>query len=498
MFLNSLSAGPSSDPAHDFWFQPAGMSGSTLSGSIVTADSAMRLSTVYKCIKVIAETIGMLPMHMYRAGFGESRDRVRDDPIARLLSTKPNDWQTPMQFRSMLEAHRSMRGNGYAEIIYGRSGTPEALVPLHPDRVTPEVGANGLPRYRVKDATGTNERVLVPGEILHLAGLSLDGYVGINPIQAEREAIGSAIAARDYGSRFWNNDARPPFWIKVPGSFKDNDQRSDFRSQWQAMYGGSNRGRPAVLDRDMSIQELGISNTDAQWIDSRKYSDVDLCGLWRVPPHKIGILDRATWGNIEQQNMEFVSDCLLPLAVSWEQTIARDLIIDENLFVEMLLEILLRGDTTTRYSAYGKGIQDGWLTRNEVRRLENRNPLAGLDEPLQPLNMTGAGAANLLPDAPRRPGRAAALLAASADRVVRKEVRILQAMSKQGASLPDAFADHARFVADVMAVSAETANAYLVATLQRAQILQDAGKLKSLEIQDWTTTQIAALLQLEG
>lgn len=502
MFLSNLRAGPATDPGHDFWFQPAGVGGPTQSGTVVTADSAMRLSTVYKCIKVLAETIGMLPMHMYRMGSAEQRDRVRDNPVARLLATRPNRWQTPMQFRSMLEAHRSMRGNGYARIYHDATGEPEELVPLHPDRVTPEVAGNGLPRYRVKSPDGAREETLVPGEILHLAGLSLDGYVGLNPIQAEREAIGAAIAARDYGSRFWNNDARPPFWIKVPGQFKDNEMRSTFRSEWQAMYGGANRGRPAVLDRGMEIQELGLSNADAQWIDARKYSDVDICGLWRLPPHKIGILDRATWGNIEHQNIEFVTDTLLPLAVSWEQTIARDLIVDEDLFVELLLELLLRGDTKTRYEAYGKAIQDGWMTRNEARRLENRNPLPGLDEPLQPLNMTRVGAAALpgggAAGMPPPPGRAAALLAANASRVVRKEVRMLQLAIKNGQALDQAFADHGRFVADVLALPQASADAYVAETLARAQVLQDAGQLASLEVQDWTDRQIAALMRLEG
>lgn len=496
MFLTNLRAGPS-DPGHDFWFSPVGSGVATQSGSIVTSDTAMRLSTVYKCIKVLAETIGMLPMHMYRTTSGERRDRVRDDPVARLLAVRPNRWQTPMQFRVMLEAHRSMRGNGYARIVHSADGAPEELIPLHPDRVTPEVARNGLPRYRVKSADGSTEEVLVQGEIMHLTGLTLDGYVGLNPIQAEREAIGAAIAARDYGSRFWNNDARPPFWIKIPGQFKDNEVASNFRDDWQAKYGGNNRGRPAALDRGMEIHELGLSNQDSQWIDSRKYSDVDICGLWRVPPHKIGILDRATWGNIEQQNIEFVTDTLLPLAVSWEQTIQRDLIVDEDLFVELLMELLLRGDTTTRYTAYGKAIQDGWLTRNEARALENRNPLPGLDEPLQPLNMTRAGA-SLLPNTQHRPARAASLLAASAERVVRKESRILQSIARQGGSLAEAFADHARFVADVMAVSHETAQAYASATLQRATALQAADKLKTTEVDDWTVPQTAALMQLEG
>jgi len=489
MFLTNLRAGP---PAgDDFWFSSLDGAAPTLSGAHVSTDTAMRLSTVYKCIKVISETIGMLPLHLYRTEDGRRR-RVTDHPLAKLLATRPNPWQTPMQMRGMLEAHRSLRGNGYARIYTDAGGEPTAIVPLHPDRVTPELADNGTPRYRITNAQGLYEATLLPGEVLHLCGLTLDGYVGVNPIAFEREAIGSAIAARDYGSRFWNNDARPPFWVKFPGTMKDPEARANVRAEWQEMYGGSNRGKPAILDRGMEIHELGLTNADSQWIDARKYSDVDICGLFRVPPHKIGILDRATWGNIEHQNIEFVTDCILPLCVSWEQTVFRDAIIDENLFVEHILEVLLRGDTTSRFNAYGKAIQDGWMTRNEARRLENRDPLPGLDEPLQPLNMTTAGArAMATPPRQTSPGRAAALLQANAARVARKEAGLIAGAFKAGRPMVEAFADHARFVADVMAVSAETAAAYTATAVQRAE------GANTTTIEQWVAAQTAALLQLE-
>lgn len=496
MFLSNLRAGPTTDPGSDFWFSP--VSAPTVSGAVVTTDTAMRLSTVYKCVKVLAETIGMLPMHMYRT-LDKGRERVRGNPVGRLLANNPNRWQTPMQFRMMMEAHRSLRGNAYAEIFYNEAGDPDELVPLHPDRVTPEVAANGMPRYRVRDANGLNERTLVQGEIFHLAGLSMDGYKGLNPIEAEREAVGAAISARDYGSRFWNNDARPPFWVEVPGRFKDNEAGSNFREQWQTLYGGSNRGRPAALDQGMKIHELGINNTDAQWIEARKYSDIDLCGLWRMPPHKIGILDRATWANIEHQNIEFVTDAILPLAVSWEQTVQRDLIVDEALFSEQLLELLLRGDTSTRYEAYGKGIKDGWLTRNEAREKENLNPLPGLDEPLQPLNMTPVGQV-VLPGGGRAgnsPARAAALLAASAERVYRKEVSLL--MRRRAADpIAQVLEGHARFVAEVMAVPLSAAEQYTTTTITAVEQLLASGQvLSAFDSPEWKTKQTAALLRLE-
>lgn len=394
MFLSSSSLQAASadqrDPTSDHWFQPFSQGVVAQSGAVVTSGTAMRLSTVYKCIKAISETISVLPVHVHR-DTADGRDRINDHPLARMLSRKPNQWQTPMQFRQMVEAHRSLRGNGYARIYWADSGRPEMVVPLHPDRVEPEVGADGLPRYKVKSLDGTTTETLLQGEILHITGLTLDGFVGLNPIAAEREALGAAMAARDYGSRFWNNDARPPFWVEVPSKFEDNKARANFRSEWQVQYGGANRHKPAVLDRGMKIHELGLKNSDAQWLDFRKYSDVDICGLWRVPPHKIGILDEVKYATIEHQNIDWVTDCILPLAVSWEQVLFRDLIVDESEYFTVVIEQLLRGDIKTRYEAYGNAIDKGWMLRSDARRKENLPEVAGLDRPLVAGNMAVIG-----------------------------------------------------------------------------------------------------------
>lgn len=496
MFINSLpSAGPVGDPGHDFWFSPPMRT--TISGAAVTPDRAFQFSTVYKCVRIYYETIGMLPRHLYEQGV--ARKRVTSHPMARLLN-RPNQWQTPMQFFGMLEAHKHLRGNGYAEILYDRRGQPSDLLPLHPDRVTPEIAPSGLPRWRVRDMNGTSERVLVQGEILHLTGLTLDGFVGVNPVIAEREAIGGAIAARDYGLRFWNNDARPPFWVKIPQGtkFEDNDARVNFREEWQATYGGANQHRPAVLDRGMEIVELGIDNSTAQWMEARKHSDTDLCGLWRMPPHKIGILTDAKYANIEQQSIEFVTDTILPQLVGWEQCLARDLLLEEEgLYVENLVAGLLRGDTKSRYEAYGKGINDGWLTRNEVRRLENLAPLDGLDEPLQPLNMTQAGGNLLGPRGVQTPERGAALAQSAAARVVRKEVALLRPVpaGADRSAIAQAFEGHERFVADVMAVPADAAAQYCAAAVEAAAAQAAQGVI---DLAQWTDLQTAALLRLEA
>lgn len=502
MFLwQTPQAVASADPGHDFWFSSLGAGGQrTISGALVNPDTALQLSTVYKCVKVLAETVSMLPRHMYEDG--SARQRVTNHPVARLLSVAPNRWQTPLQFFGMLEAHKELRGNAYAEIFYNRRGQVSELVPLHPDRVKPEIGPNGVPRWKVRDMTGGNERTLVQGEIMHAMAISLDGYTGVNPVIAERESLGGAIASRDYGLRYWANDAKPPFWIKVPAKFADNETRTAFRDDWQASYGGANQHRPAVLDRGMELVEMRVDNDTAQWMEARRYSDTDICGLWRMPPHKIGILTDAKYANIEQQSIEFVTDTILPQLIGWEQIIARDLLgPDSGLYVEFLVGQLLRGDTASRYAAYGKGIQDGWLTRNEARRLENLPPLDGLDEPLQPLNMARASAAANLPGAQQHQpsgARASAMLHANAERVVRKELAILRAIGKPltPQSVQAAFAQHGRFVSSVMAVS-DAAAAQYTQHATEAAIHALANTAHPISESDWSAQQIAALMRLE-
>lgn len=493
MFLSEFRAGHQGNPGHDFWF--SSIAQPSLSGTVVTSETAMRFSTVYKCVRVYADTIGMLPRRLMRQVGERDRERVRNHPVARLLSDRPNRWQTPMMFTSMLEAHVQLRGRAYAEIFFDQNYQPAELIPLHPDRVTTEIMMDGTPRWKVAPPKGQlgETRTLLPGELLHLTGLSMDGYEGINPIEAEREAIGSAIAARDFGSRFWNNDARPPFWIEVANKFKDPEAKKNFREDWDDAYGGSNRGRPAVLDNGMKIHELGLDNQSAQWLDARKYSDSDICGIWRLPPHKIGILDNAKYANIEQQSIDFVTDSLLPRLVSWEQAIQRDLLgYDESLYVKFQVEQLLRADTKTRYESYSKGIQDGWMTRNEARELEDRNPLPGLDAPLQQLNMGNASRAASLPD---RPARAEAVLSAAAWRVAKKEAAMIAQLCKSG-DVVEAFGKHARFVAEVLALPEAVAQGYCDSVRLRVESMKSAGTLGAVSLDQWTETQSAALVRL--
>jgi HK97 family phage portal protein len=479
----------------DFWYQPAARS---MGGAMVTSDSALRLSTVYKCVRAISETMGMLPMPVYRR-LTRGKERDAGHPLAELLQNQPNPWQTAMQWREMMQGHASLLGNGYSEIVYAGSGRVDMLVPLPPLRTRIEVLPNGMPRYKTVDSDG-RERTLVFGQVMHLAGFSTDGYTGLNPIEAEREAIGAAITSRDFGSAYFGNAARPPMWIEHPGKFSDDDARRRFVNGFREAYSGARQGTVPVLDQGLKLHALSLSPADSQYIETRKYQDVDICGLWRVPPHKVGIYDQAKWANVEQAALEWVSDCILPWCRRWEQMLLRDLDFGESHFPEILIDALLRGDTKTRYEAYGKAIQDGWLLRNEARERENLNALDGLDTPLEPMNMAPAGSrgADQARGSPLD-SRGNAVLQASAERVARKEVALVKRCAPAAdkpVALAGAFEGHARFVAEVMAVSLPTAEAHVAQTIERACCWLDPST-PSMLAEDALTTQTAALMRLE-
>lgn len=481
-------------PAHDFWYSPINH---THAGAVVTADTAMRLSTVYKCVRVRAETIGMLPLQVYRRLPNGGKQADDSHPLARLLHDQPNPWQTAMQWRAMMQAHMDLRGNAYSRIVFNGAGRVDMLVPLHPDRVRIEVLPSGLPRYQYRGQDGAEKPILF-GEILHVATLCVDGYTGLNPIEAEREAIGAAMATRDHGARYFRNSARPPMWIKMPGKFPTPEDKRNWVQQFSDSYGGTNSGKTPVMDQGMELHSLPVSNVDAQYIESRKAQDVDIAGIFRMPPHKIGILDGAKYANIEQQSIDFVTDAVMPSCVAWEQALLRDLDFGDEHFAEFKVAMLLRGDTKTRYDAYGRGIQDGWLLRNEARAMENLNPLDGLDVPLEPMNMAPAGSrgadqARGMP--PSNGARQALVLAAAAERVARKEVALLGRAARSGGAqdLPALFEGHAAFVEQVMAVSPDVARRHVANTLAQAEHWIDTHATEA----DVLAAQTTALLRLE-
>jgi HK97 family phage portal protein len=432
-------------PWGDFWFEPVSVRSST--GLRVSPDAALRLSAVYACVRILSETLASLPLVLYRPRADGGKDRVTDHWLHSLLCRRPNRYQNPFEWREMLQGHLALRGNAYNQIVTNPRGEITELVPIHPDRIRIEILPSGEYRYRVIDRVG-QETVLPRGRVWHLKGLSSDGITGMSPIELARESLGMALAAQDYGARFFANDAKPTGgWIEFPGSFKDAEAKRVFRESYQAAQSGAHRGKVLVLENGMKFHEVGVTNKDAQFLELRKFQITDIARLFRVPPHMIADLDRATFSNIEQQSLEFVMHTMTPWAERWEASIESDLMLDgDDLEIEFDFANLMRGDAASRSAYYQSGIQNGWLTRNEARMAENLNPIEGLDEPLRPLNMVAETTAedeeeesdteDLEPDEPLEPagspepsGRMRALIAGAADRWARR-------LSRNGAIEP--------------------------------------------------------------
>lgn len=361
----------------------------------------MRLTAIYACVRILSETMASLPFVLYRTDESGGKVRVTNHWLYRLFARRPNRFQNPFEWREMMQGHLALRGNAYNRIVSNARGEITELVPIHPDRIRIELLPSGEFRYRVTDRDG-RESVLPRGEVWHLRGLSSDGLLGMSPIEIARESVGMALAAQDYGARFFANDAKPTGgWIEFPGSFKDAEAKKVFRESYQQAQSGANRGKVLVLENGMKFHEVGVTNRDAQFLELRKFQITDIARLFRVPPHMIGDLDRATFSNIEQQSLEFVMHTMTPWAERWEASIEAELLPDDKgLEVEFDFANLMRGDAASRAGYYQSGIQNGWLTRNEARLAENLNPLEGLDEPLRPLNMTEESDAEETEDEP--------------------------------------------------------------------------------------------------
>ncbi len=499
MFLSQDVNANGRAPHDDFWYHPIG--GVSAAGVRVSAASALTVSALYACAQVLGQTVGVAPVHLLKRLENGGKERAVKHPLYRLIHRQPNRWQTAFQWRQMMQWHLALRYNAYSEKLFDRRGDITALIPLHPDRVIVERfnDRDGMNfRYRVKDAGGS-ERVLVREEMFHIRGLSSDGIEGFSVLELQADSIGEAIAAQRFGARRLKNDARPGGVLEWDGHFNTDEDRRKWRTSWQDAQSKMNQGMVAVLERGMSWKEVGIKNTDLQYIELRKLKNYDIAAIYRMPPHKIGIMDRATFTNIEHQGIEFTTDTMLPWFVNWEQELSLQLLQDdehEELFFETLVDGLLRGDAKARADYYSKGILDGWLTRNEARIAENRNPLDGLDKPLEPMNMRKAGeepkekTADAGSEEPAQPPaddesesalRVRALNAAAVDRVLRKEVEMVcRAWSAESpeAALTDAYARHKTFVVDVLIVPVAAAADYCL------QQLDFSRKAKDIEVAD--------------
>lgn len=358
--------------------------GGTSSGKYVTERSAMQMTAVYCCVRILSEAVASLPLQFYRYTDDGGKEKAVDHPLYFLLHDEPNPEMTSFIFRETLMTHLLLWGNAYSQIIRNGKGEVVALYPLMPDRMKVDRDEHGRLYYEytvydsddVDGRKGTNKvgRTvrLQPHDVLHIPGLGFDGLVGYSPIAMAKNAIGLAIATEEYGSKFFANGAAPSGVLEHPGTIKDP---SKVRESWQATFGGSgNANKIAVLEEGMKYTPISISPEQAQFLETRKFQIDEIARIFRVPPHMIGDSEKSSFNNIEQQSLEFVKYTLDPWVSRWEQAMVRALLTPDEkkkYFFKFNVDGLLRGDYQSRMNGYATARQNGWMSANDIRELEN-------------------------------------------------------------------------------------------------------------------------------
>lgn len=376
----------------DSWLvQALGGGLTSAAGVTVDAQSALSTSAVYACVRILAETVASLPLQLYRED-GARRTVATDHPLYPVLRWRANSEMTAFAWREVMMVGLALWGNAYAQIVRDNGGRIRELWPLRPDRVK-VTRQNGALDYAYDKSGG--EIVHYPAEqILHIAGLGFDGLTGLSPIGLARTTMGLAIAADNYGASFFGNSALPSGVLKHPGKLSDTSAQRIRRSWEEKHRGPEQAGRTAILEEGMEWQAIGLPPEDAQFLETRKFQVTDIARFYRIPPHMVGDLERATFSNIEQQSIEFVSYSLEPWLQRWTHSIAHRLLLSSEramIVPGFDTRSLLRGDTPSRYQAYAVARQWGWYSANDVRALEGDNPIEDGDTYLVPLNMVPAG-----------------------------------------------------------------------------------------------------------
>ncbi|MDY2594626.1 MAG: phage portal protein [Oliverpabstia sp.] len=360
--------------------------GTSASGKRVNERSAMQMTAVYSCVRILSEAVASLPLQFYRYTDTGSKEKAVDHPLYFLLHDEPNPEMTSFVFRETLMTHLLLWGNAYSQIIRNGKGEIVALYPLMPDRMAVDRDKQGrlYYEYTVYDGDDVNGRNgtdvnasgktvrLYPTDVLHIPGLGFDGLVGYSPIAMAKNAIGLAIAAEEYGSKFYANGAAPSGVLEHPGTLKDP---SRVRESWQSTFGGSsNANKVAVLEEGMKYTPISIAPNEAQFLETRKFQIDEIARIFRVPPHMVGDLEKSSFSNIEQQSLEFVKYTLNPWVARWEQAMVRALLTPEEkkrYFFKFNVDGLLRGDYQSRMNGYATARQNGWMSANDIRELEN-------------------------------------------------------------------------------------------------------------------------------
>ena len=353
-------------------------------------DESLALPPVFACIRVLSETVAGLPLITYQETRNGGRERATNHPLYRVLRRSPNTEMTAFEFEELMTSHCAGWGNAYAQIIFDGSGRVRELWPLRPDRMTVE-RKGGVLRYSYLQSNG-QEVPLAAWQVHHRRAMVMDGLVGMSPLRVAMLAVSLGMATEEFGARFFAQGAKPGFILSHPSQLTDKAWER-LEARWNAG-GGENAHKVKIIEEGMTVEKIGIPPEEAQFLETRRFQAQEIARLFRMPPHKIGLLENATFSNIEHQAIEFVTDTIRPWLIRNEQSMYRDLLSESEqaaIYFEYLVDGLLRGDTASRYQSYSVARQWGWLSANDIRRMENMPPIDGGDVYLQPLNMSPAG-----------------------------------------------------------------------------------------------------------
>ena len=356
--------------------------GQSTSGRTVNDRTAMQVTAVYACVRILAEAIAGLPLNVYQYSPDGSKEKLYSHSLYYMLHDEPNPEMTSFIFRETMMSHLLLWGNAYAQIIRNGKGEVIGLYPLLPNKM--DVSRNKVGRLiytyrRNSDEAGAEqkfEQVILPREdVLHIPGLGFDGLIGYSPIAMAKNAIGMAIATEEYGATFFANGATPGGILEHPGVVKDPEK---LRQSWKSQFTGKNSHSVAVLEEGMTFKQMAIPPNEAQFLETRKFQINEIARIFRVPPHMVGDLEKSSFSNIEQQSLDFVMYTLNPWIVRWEQAMQQALLLPSEksqLFFRFNVDGLLRGDYQSRMNGYAVARQNGWMSANDIRELENMNPI---------------------------------------------------------------------------------------------------------------------------
>ncbi|MBU5404221.1 phage portal protein [Proteus mirabilis] len=384
--LNWLGV-PISLTSGEFWQE---WSGTSSSGKVVTADKAMQLSAVWACVRLLSESISTLPIKIYKSESDGSRSLAKDHPIYRLLCKQPNFEMTPSRFMLMVVASLCLRGNSFIEKKYIGSKLV-ALEPLLPQNMTVKRSEQtGMLEYKYTDPSGQKIRTIPTNKIMHIRGFGMDGICGMIPVKIGRDVIGAALSVEESAAKIFENGLQSSGFLSSEFPL-DDEQRERIRSYLLSFVGSKNAGKMMVLEGGMKYNNVTMNPEAAQMLESRTFSIEEICRWFRVPPFMVGHMDKqSSWASsVEGMNMQFLTNTLRPLLVNIEQEISRCLLNgDDDYYAEFSVEGLLRADSAGRSAYYTTALQNGWMSRNDVRRLENLPPIEGGDIYTVQLNLT--------------------------------------------------------------------------------------------------------------